>query len=162
VGIARALAVSPELLVCDEPVSALDASVQAQIVNLLLDLQSALGLTLLFISHDLVLVEHVATRVGVMYLGRIVELGPAREVLRTPLHPYTRALRDAVPVVDPARRAARRALSGEPPSALSPPPGCAFHPRCPEAFERCGKEAPALVHIGARSVACFLHSDQAR
>jgi peptide/nickel transport system ATP-binding protein len=158
VGIARALAVEPRFLVCDEPVSALDASVRAQVVNLLADLRDALGLTLLFIAHDLPVVRHLSSRIAVMYLGRIVEEAPAEEIFTRPRHPYTRALLAAAPVPDPSRRRANEPLGGEPGSALAVPSGCRFHPRCPEAEERCRREEPALVQIGAAAhtrVACF-------
>ncbi len=155
IGVARAVAPEPALIVADEPVSALDVSVRAQIVNLLADLQQRLGLTLLFIAHDLAVVEQIADRVGVMYLGRIVELAPVAELFARPLHPYTVSLLSAVPVPEPARTRQRILLPGEPPSPLDPPSGCAFHPRCPIARPRCAEEEPPLAAAGpGRLVAC--------
>jgi oligopeptide/dipeptide ABC transporter ATP-binding protein len=157
IGIARALAVEPSLIIADEPVSALDVSVQAAIVNLFLELQSRLGLTLIFITHDLRLVRHMTHRVAVMYLGRIVEIGPTAELFANPRHPYTQALMRAVPQVRPGRRRAEAAVSGELPSPLAPPPGCAFHPRCPVAQPRCSQSIPELIpRGGAWPVACLL------
>jgi len=145
VGIARALALRPKLIVADEPVSSLDVSIQAQVVNLMLDLQQEFGLAYLFISHDLSLVERISDDVAVMYLGRIVETAPAAELYARPRHPYTEALLAAVPVPDPARREQRRALlGGDVPSPITPPPGCPFHPRCPIRGERCDREMPAV------------------
>ena len=147
IGIARALAVEPKLIVCDEPVSALDVSVQAQIVNLLMDLQQQHGLAYLFIAHDLAVVEHISHRIMVMYLGRVVEMAESKQLVRAPRHPYTKALLSAVPVVDPDSKRQRIMLPGDVPSPIAPPPGCTFHPRCPVKEARCEQEIPALREV---------------
>jgi oligopeptide/dipeptide ABC transporter ATP-binding protein len=157
IGIARALVLEPRLVIADEPVSSLDVSIQAQILNLLLDLQERFKLAYLFISHDLRVVRHLSDRVAVMYLGRIVEWASAEELYRSPQHPYSEALLSAVPVPDPQRRFRRIVLSGDVPSPIHPPPGCPFHPRCPRVVERCRSERPALREVAREHFsACHL------
>jgi oligopeptide transport system ATP-binding protein len=158
-GIARALALNPLIIVADEPVSALDVSVQAQVINLMMDLQGELGLSYLFIAHDLAIVQHIADRVAVMYLGRIVELADTHAMFSSPQHPYTQALLDAVPVPDPERARAVDVLAGEVPSPTRPPPGCHFHTRCPYAKERCRAEVPQMREVRpGQFAACHLIS----
>ncbi|WP_315831567.1 dipeptide ABC transporter ATP-binding protein [Bradyrhizobium prioriisuperbiae] len=160
IGIARALALEPSLIICDEPVSALDVSIQAQVVNVFVELQQRLGLTYLFIAHDLAVVRHVSHRIAVMYLGRIVEIASRDALYKSPQHPYTQALLAAVPVADPEVEATRQRaiVTGEVPSATNPPPGCRFHTRCPHVFDRCRTESPELRELGGgQAVACHLH-----
>jgi oligopeptide/dipeptide ABC transporter ATP-binding protein len=157
-GIARALACQPHLIICDEPVSALDVSIQAQIINLLENLQEKLGLTYLFIAHDLSVVQHISNRVAVMYLGRIIEITNSRELYANPLHPYTKALLSAVPVPNPVteRKRTRIVLKGEVPNPANPPPGCHFHPRCNLGTDKCAQSKPELRDVGhGHEVACF-------
>jgi oligopeptide/dipeptide ABC transporter ATP-binding protein len=156
IGIARALAVNARFIIADEAVSALDVSIQAQILNMLLDLQQELRLTFLFISHDLRVVEHMSDRVAVMYLGKIVEIAPAGKLHSVSQHPYTQALLSAVPVLDPRRKGTRTVLQGDVPSPINPPSGCSFHPRCPFALKRCAEEEPQLEFDGKHGVACHV------
>ena len=158
IGIARAIALNPQLVICDEPVSALDVSIQSQILNLLNDLQREFRLAYLFIAHDLAVVKHVSDRIAIMYLGKVVESGAGEAIYRAPLHPYTRSLIRAIPVPDPHRRSPREVLGGDVPSPIDPPSGCAFHPRCPMAVDRCRREAPVLKPAagGQQRVACHL------
>ena len=160
IGIARAIALNPSFIVCDEPVSALDVSVQNQILNLLKDLQERFGLTYLFISHDLSVVRFIANRVCVMFLGKLCELGDTETIYTNPLHPYTRFLRDAIPKADPhQRRKERMLLSGELPSPVDPPSGCRFHTRCPYATEKCRTQEPEMHQVEGRMVACHLYAE---
>lgn len=157
IGIARALALNPRFIVCDEPVSALDVSVQAQIVNLLQDLQEQLGLTYLFVSHGLSIVEHISNRVGIMYLGKLVEIASSEEIFHDPLHPYTRALLSAIPIPDPGHHRERLMLTGDLPAAINPPSGCRFRTRCPIAEPRCANVEPDLVEVSTgHFVSCMV------
>ena len=157
IGIARALALNPLVIICDEPVSALDVSIQAQVINLLAQLQEQMNLSYLFIAHDLSVVEHISNRVAVMYLGRIVELTTDKELYHNPLHPYSQALLSAVPIPDPEFRGKKIVLQGDVPSPANPPPGCTFHTRCPERVEICSREIPVFKNIGREHwVACHL------
>jgi oligopeptide/dipeptide ABC transporter ATP-binding protein len=158
IGIARSLCVRPELIVADEPVSALDVSIQAQVINLMQDLKDEFNLSYVFISHDLSVVEHICDRIAVMYLGKIVELAATEDFSRTPRHPYTRALLEAVPLPDPHRRTEPFAMEGDVPNPIDPPTGCSFHPRCPYKFDRCSVDTPHLVEASANHlVACWLN-----
>ena len=159
IGIARAIALRPKLIICDEPVSALDVSIQSQILNLLLDLQSEFGLAYLFIAHDLAVVKHISDRIAIMYLGQIVETASGDTVYQNPRHPYTQSLISAIPVPDPTMKKERIILSGDVPSPIAPPSGCHFHPRCPACFEPCAETAPELKETdAAHSVRCHLES----
>jgi oligopeptide/dipeptide ABC transporter ATP-binding protein len=161
IGIARALALQPDLIICDEPVSALDVSIQAQVINLLQDLQERYGLTYIFVSHDLSVVRHISNRVAVMYLGRLVELADKEDLYHNPLHPYTRKLLEAAPIPDPKRKRKLARSESDPTSALNPPSGCHFHPRCPHAMPVCRESAPAWREYTPRHwVRCFLHDQQ--
>ncbi len=157
IGIARALALRPKFIICDEPVSALDVSIQSQVLNILRDLQGEFGLTYLFIAHNLAVVEHVSNRVAVMYLGKMVEMTSREELFRNPLHPYTQALMSAIPIPNPRLKRQRTILKGDVPSPLNPPQGCRFHPRCPVAIEKCGQEEPPFLEVSPDHwVACWL------
>lgn len=159
IGIARSLAMNPKFIVCDEPISALDVSIQAQVVNLLGNIKKELGISYLFIAHDLSMVKHISDRIGVMYLGKMAECGPSNDVYHNPLHPYTIALLSAIPVPDPkiAKSRDRIMLEGEIPSPINAPAGCPFSTRCPKATERCMRETPSSVQVGSRQVSCFLY-----
>jgi oligopeptide/dipeptide ABC transporter ATP-binding protein len=161
IGIARALALNPKLIVADEPVSALDVSVQSQVLNLIADLQREHGIAFLFIAHDLAVIQHVSDEVGVMYLGKLVEVAAAEDLFRDPKHPYTQALMSAIPVPDPGHRSQRIVLGGDIPSPMNPPPGCPFHTRCPQAIAQCRSQVPALRQLpGAdvpHQISCHLY-----
>jgi oligopeptide/dipeptide ABC transporter ATP-binding protein len=159
IGIARAIALNPAFIVCDEPVSALDVSIQAQVINLLMELRDQLDLTYLFIAHDLSVVKHISNRIAVMYLGQIMEESDCKELFKNPCHPYTKALLSAIPIPDPKKRAHREILKGDVPSPLKPPEGCRFHSRCPKVMERCRQEVPEYYQVGeGHYVKCFLSS----
>ncbi len=160
IGFARALALQPELIICDEPVSALDVSIQAQVINLLMDLQEEFGLTYLFVSHDLSVVRHISDRVAVMYLGRLVELAEKMALYAEPKHPYTQALLEAAPVARAEGKKERKGLTGDLPSPLNPPRGCHFHPRCPHVMDICRKEIPSFMEREGRRVRCFLYGEE--
>ncbi|MDR6226600.1 ABC transporter ATP-binding protein [Desmospora profundinema] len=161
IGIARALSLKPKLIIADEPVSALDVSIQSQVLNLMEDLQEEFSLTYIFISHDLSVVKHIADRIGVMYLGRMAEIAPKKALYDKPAHPYTQALLSSVPIPNPRIKRERIVLTGDVPSPANPPAGCAFHPRCPKAFDRCKVERPELIHLeGGHYVACHLFDEE--
>ena len=156
IGIARSIALNPKLVICDEPVSALDVSIQSQILNLLVDLQKEFNLAYLFIAHDLAVVKHISDRIAIMYLGNIVEESSGESIYQSPKHPYTRSLISAIPVPDPHRQAKREIIKGDVPSPINPPSGCRFHPRCPRVMDRCKAEAPALRPVADHMVSCHL------
>jgi oligopeptide/dipeptide ABC transporter ATP-binding protein len=157
IGIARAIALNPKLVICDEPVSALDVSIQSQILNLLVDLQAEFNLSYLFIAHDLAVVKHVSDRMAIMYLGKFVETGSGEEIYRDPKHPYASSLISAIPIPDPHREVQRQIIAGDVPSPIDPPSGCSFHPRCPHAMDRCKRDVPVLEEVGRdRQVSCHL------
>lgn len=159
IGIARTLALNPKFIVCDEPISALDVSIQAQVINLLENIQEKMGISYLFIAHDLSMVKHISDRIGVMYLGNLVEVGNSDDVYHRPLHPYTQALLSSVPIPDPktAREKKRIVLEGELPSPIDPPSGCVFRTRCPSATKRCAEKKPPTIKVGDRLIACYLY-----